>query len=63
LAFIYFHSAYVYLTIFQAEATLDALSEAMKTNTGNLLGLSIEAAKARCTVEEITYALEKVCMY
>ncbi len=39
---------------------LDALTEAAKTNEGNLLELSVKAAKAKCTVGEISYALEKV---
>ncbi|CAG8455472.1 11467_t:CDS:10 [Ambispora leptoticha] len=44
----------------RAEAALNALTECAKTNQGNLLELSIEAAKARCTVGEISYALEKI---
>jgi methylmalonyl-CoA mutase len=39
---------------------LQALESAAKNNKGNLLQLSIEAAKARCSVGEITSALENV---
>ncbi|KAI8584333.1 hypothetical protein K450DRAFT_219350 [Umbelopsis ramanniana AG] len=39
---------------------LEALEQSAKTNEGNLLALSIEAAKQRCTVGEISDALEKV---
>ncbi|MFZ9847941.1 MAG: methylmalonyl-CoA mutase [Flavobacteriales bacterium] len=39
---------------------LDALTEAAKSNTGNLLSLSIEAARNRATLGEISFALEKV---
>jgi len=39
---------------------LDALTSCAKTRKGNLLELSIEAAKARCTVGEISEALEKI---
>ncbi|CAG8446612.1 11153_t:CDS:10 [Ambispora gerdemannii] len=44
----------------KAEAILNALTECAKTGQGNLLELSIEAAKARCSVGEISYALEKI---
>jgi len=44
----------------KAQACLDALTESAKTGTGNLLALSIEASQARCTVGEISNALEKV---
>ncbi len=40
--------------------TLDALTRAAETGEGNLLELSIEAARKRATVGEITAALEKV---
>jgi len=36
------------------------LTEAAQSNKGNLLALSVEAAKARATVGEISQALEKV---
>jgi len=42
------------------EATLAALTEAARTGEGNLLGLSIEATRARATVGEISDALEAV---
>ncbi|MCA9569735.1 MAG: methylmalonyl-CoA mutase, partial [Myxococcales bacterium] len=40
-------------------AALSALTAAAREGTGNLLALSIEAARARCTVGEISYALEE----
>ena len=42
------------------EASLDALTDAAKNGTGNLLDFAIKAARARATVGEISYALEKV---
>jgi methylmalonyl-CoA mutase len=42
------------------QASLDALSGAAAANTGNLLELSIVAARARATVGEISDALEQV---
>lgn len=39
---------------------LDALTEAAASQQGNLLALTIEAAKERATLGEISYALEKV---
>lgn len=44
----------------KAEQCLQALTNAAKSNTGNLLELSIEAARARCSVGEITMAMEQV---
>jgi len=44
----------------QVEKNLEALTEAAKNNTGNLLALSIEAARNRATLGEISFALEKV---
>jgi methylmalonyl-CoA mutase len=44
----------------RVEAALNALTEAARSGTGNLLELSIEAARARATVGEISEALEKV---
>lgn len=44
----------------KAQACLDALTKSAETGEGNLLELSIEASKARCTVGEISFALEKV---
>ncbi len=43
-----------------AEDCLRRLSEAAKNNKSNLLELSIEAARNRCTIGEITSALEEV---
>ncbi|MEQ1705627.1 MAG: methylmalonyl-CoA mutase [Rickettsiales bacterium] len=42
------------------ENALNALTEAAKNKTGNLLELAVEAAKARATVGEISDALEKI---
>ncbi len=42
------------------DAALDALTEAARTGSGNLLELAILAARARSTVGEISLALEKV---
>jgi len=39
---------------------LDALTKCAETGTGNLLALAIDAARARATVGEISWALEKV---
>jgi methylmalonyl-CoA mutase len=44
----------------EVEAALNALTEAAKTNQGNLLELSINAARVRCSLGEISLALEKV---
>jgi methylmalonyl-CoA mutase len=44
----------------RARATLDALTGAAKSGDGNLLALSIEAARAGATVGEMTTALEVV---
>jgi methylmalonyl-CoA mutase len=41
-------------------ATLDALTHSAETGTGNLLQGAVEAARAKATVGEISYALEKV---
>ncbi len=40
--------------------TLEALTKAAETGSGNLLALSVDAARARASVGEITQALEKV---
>jgi methylmalonyl-CoA mutase len=40
--------------------SLDALTRAAETGEGNLLGLAVDAARAKATVGEITSALEKV---
>ncbi|RUS20804.1 methylmalonyl-coenzyme A mutase [Endogone sp. FLAS-F59071] len=44
----------------KAQSCLEALTESAKSGSGNLLELSIEAARVRCTVGEISYSLEKV---
>eukprot|EP01099_Mayorella_cantabrigiensis_P000591 TRINITY_DN1263_c0_g1_i3.p1 TRINITY_DN1263_c0_g1~~TRINITY_DN1263_c0_g1_i3.p1 ORF type:complete len:423 (+),score=133.57 TRINITY_DN1263_c0_g1_i3:158-1270(+) len=44
----------------KAKQALDALTESAKSGQGNLLGLSVDAARARCTVGEISDALEVV---
>ncbi|MBI3518943.1 MAG: methylmalonyl-CoA mutase [Bacteroidetes bacterium] len=44
----------------EVEAALSALTEAAKTGKGNLLELSINAARVRCSLGEISYALEVV---
>jgi methylmalonyl-CoA mutase len=44
----------------RCQAALDALTAAAASGTGNLLGFSIEAARARATVGEISDALERV---
>jgi methylmalonyl-CoA mutase len=42
------------------QTTLRALTEAAKTGDGNLFALSVDAARAKATVGEITDAMEKV---
>jgi methylmalonyl-CoA mutase len=53
-----------YLKANRSQAPVDlalaALTEAARNNTGNLLALSIEAARQRATLGEISFALEKV---
>jgi methylmalonyl-CoA mutase len=44
----------------KADAALRALSDSAASGEGNLMELSIEAARARCTVGEISDALERV---
>jgi len=44
----------------EVQKCLDALTDAAKTGKGNLLDLSIKASRARCSVGEISGALEKV---
>ncbi|KAJ1664488.1 hypothetical protein IW140_003857 [Coemansia sp. RSA 1813] len=43
-----------------AHAALDCITEATQSGTGNLLALAIDAARARCSVGEISYAIEKI---
>lgn len=45
----------------KVEQCLNAITHAMETGEGNLLELSIEAARARASLGEISYAIEKVC--
>ena len=42
------------------QAALEALTKAAENNSGNLLELSVQAARVRCTLGEISLALEKV---
>ncbi|XYK80325.1 MAG: methylmalonyl-CoA mutase [Labrenzia sp.] len=44
----------------ETQAALDALTECAKTGDGNLLDLSVKAARAMATVGEISFAMEKV---
>ncbi|MDE5606878.1 MAG: methylmalonyl-CoA mutase, partial [Bacteroidales bacterium] len=44
----------------EVEKALDALTECARTGKGNLLELSIDAARKRASLGEISYALEKV---
>ncbi|MDZ5459752.1 methylmalonyl-CoA mutase [Azohydromonas lata] len=44
----------------KVQAALDALTEAARNNSGNLLGLAIEAIRLRATVGEVSDALEVV---
>lgn len=44
----------------KVEKALNALTEAAKTGNGNLLELAIVAAECRCSLGEISFALEKV---
>jgi methylmalonyl-CoA mutase len=39
---------------------LTKVTEAARTGKGNLLELSVEAAKARATLGEISFAIEKL---
>src|SRR5207249_3542185 len=44
----------------RVEGALNALTEAARTSTGNLVELAVEAARAQATVGEVSLALEKV---
>ncbi len=44
----------------EVDHALDALTKAAQTGEGNLLDLSVKAARVRCSLGEISYALEKV---
>ncbi|MDF2159238.1 methylmalonyl-CoA mutase [Algoriphagus sp. CAU 1675] len=43
----------------EVEKTLDAITQAAKNQTGNLLDLAVEAARKRATLGEISEAMEK----
>jgi len=45
----------------KVETALNALTRCMETGEGNLLELSVSAARARATLGEISDAIEKVC--
>ena len=45
----------------KVRSCLDAITHAMETGEGNLLELSVEAARARASLGEISAAIEKVC--
>ncbi len=45
----------------KVEAALNAITKCVETGEGNLLALSIEAARLRASLGEISYAIEKVC--
>ncbi|KAJ1814480.1 hypothetical protein LPJ75_002753, partial [Coemansia sp. RSA 2598] len=44
----------------RAQAALDTLTECMRSGSGNLLACAVEASRARCSVGEISLAIEKV---
>ena len=44
----------------KVQAALDALTQCAETGKGNLLALSIDAARVRATLGEISFALEKI---
>ncbi|MBC8456825.1 MAG: methylmalonyl-CoA mutase [Deltaproteobacteria bacterium] len=44
----------------EVERALEALTRAAETGKGNLLALSVDAARKRATLGEISYALEKI---
>ena len=45
----------------KVQQCLDAITHAMESGEGNLLELSVEAARARASLGEISFAIEKVC--
>lgn len=45
----------------EVQSALETITEAARTGKGNLLLLSVEAAKKRATLGEISEAIEKVC--
>ena len=52
--------SYTHLDVYKGQECLAALTDAARTGIGNLLALSIDAARSKATVGEISYALEKV---
>jgi methylmalonyl-CoA mutase len=45
----------------KVERCLSAITKSVETGEGNLLELALEAARARASLGEISYAVEKVC--
>jgi len=45
----------------EVQRALDAITKCAETGEGNLLDLSIKAARAKASLGEISYAIEKVC--
>ena len=45
----------------KCQAALNAITECAKSGQGNLLALSVDAARARASLGEISDAIEKVC--
>lgn len=45
----------------EVQRALQAITKCAETGEGNLLDLSIKAARAKATLGEISYAIEKVC--
>ena len=50
----------VHVALCQVRGALKAITECCRSGDGNLLGLSIDAARARASVGEITDAMEEV---
>lgn len=44
----------------RAQACLNGITHAVEAKEGNLLALAVEAARARCSLGEISFAMEKV---
>ena len=44
----------------KVEECLQKITEIAQSGNGNLLGAAVDAARARCTLGEITVAMEKV---
>jgi methylmalonyl-CoA mutase len=44
----------------EVQASLDAITESVRTGKGNLLELAVDAAKKRATLGEISFACEKI---